>query len=154
MAEAAPDAIADAKAAVHFLRRHAAQLHVDGTRIAAWGNSAGGYLVAMLAVTADEPSEAIQAAVIWFGAEDRLGRELNPATYVAHARRIPPVRIVNGDADPVVSAAQARRLHEALMRSGARSELVILAGAGHEDPQFSRTQMQPTLAFLASALRR
>ena len=161
MFKAAPDAIRDAKAAVRFLRTQATRLHLDEKRFAAWSNSAGGYPVAMLAATADRrtafadvdasPSDAIQAAIIWFGAEDRLGRDLDPATYIRTAIHLPFVRIVNGDADPVVHASQARRLHEAFVRAGARSELVILPGAGHEDPEFSRTQMEPTLRFLSMA---
>lgn len=161
MAEAAPMAISDAKMAVRYLRAHAPALRLDAARFAGWGNSAGGYLVTMLAVSAgSQPwqraagktaSDSIQAAIVWFGAEDRLGRDLNPATYLRPAASLPPMRIVNGDADPVVTVAQARRLHEAYGRAGGQSTLVILRGAGHEDPQFLQTQMQPTLEFLASA---
>jgi predicted esterase len=62
--------------------------------------------------------------------------------------------IANDDADPIISPRQARRLHEALLAAGARSTLVILPGAGHENPAFTATQMPPTLAFLETTFGR
>lgn len=50
-----PAALYDSKAAVRWLRAHAAKYHVDPNRIAAAGGSAGGYLVAMLGTTAGMP---------------------------------------------------------------------------------------------------
>lgn len=48
-----PAAIEDVKAAVRFLRANAASYGIDESRIALWGESAGGYLAAMAAVTDD-----------------------------------------------------------------------------------------------------
>jgi len=155
-------AIQDGKAAVRFLRTNASKYRLDPTRFAVWGNSAGGYMAAMLGVTGDQStifddatlgnadvSSAVQAVVVWFGAEDRLpGRELSITNYLSTAKTLPPFMIANGDADPVISPMQAQRLQEALMRAGAKSTLTILHGAGHEDPQFMATQMIPTFAFL------
>lgn len=74
-----PALVHDAKAAVRWIRAHAQRYHLDPGKIAAWGGSAGGYLAAMLAVSAgvseledlnmghpDQPSH-VQAAVVWFG---------------------------------------------------------------------------------------
>jgi len=49
-----PEAIADAKAAVRWLRGHAGTLGVDPARIGVLGGSAGGYLAAMVALTAGD----------------------------------------------------------------------------------------------------
>lgn len=51
-----PAQIHDAKAAVRWLRAHAATLRLDTARIVAWGTSAGGHLASLLGVTtpADE----------------------------------------------------------------------------------------------------
>ncbi len=167
MGSAALPALRDAKAAVRFLRANAATYHLDGERIALWGNSAGGYLAAMLGTTGDQAtdfddpalgnagtSSAVQAVVVWFGAEDRLPGALHLTHHIARARTLPPFLIANGDADPIVSPAQARRLHEALRAAGGMSTLTILPGAGHEDPAFGKTQMAPTLAFIGAAFRR
>ena len=48
-----PAAIHDVKAAVRWLRSHAAQYHIDPDRIGATGHSAGGHLAAFLGVTGD-----------------------------------------------------------------------------------------------------
>ncbi len=48
-----PAAVEDAKAAVRFMRANGATLNIDPERIGAFGQSAGGYLVGMLAVSSD-----------------------------------------------------------------------------------------------------
>ena len=75
-----PKCIHDAKAAVRWLRLHAAEYHVDPNRIAALGESAGGQLATLLATTAGDPefdgsdnlgpSSKIQAAISLYGATD------------------------------------------------------------------------------------
>jgi acetyl esterase/lipase len=49
-----PECIWDVKAAVQFLRGSASELRVDQDRIGVMGGSAGGYLSAMVALTAEE----------------------------------------------------------------------------------------------------
>jgi acetyl esterase/lipase len=74
-------AVQDGKAAVRFLRANAAKYGLDPEKFAVWGNSAGGFMAAMLEVTGHQPtvfddpalgnadvSSAVQAAVIWYGA--------------------------------------------------------------------------------------
>jgi acetyl esterase/lipase len=157
-------AVADTKAAIRFLRAHAPEYGLDPTRFAVWGNSMGGYLAAMAGVTGDQPtkfddpalgnpatSSAVQAVVVWYGAEDRMPPSLRIATYAPRAHRLPAFRIVNGDADPVITVERAVHLNEVLQKAGARTSVTILPGAGHEDPQFMATQTAPTLAFLEEA---
>jgi acetyl esterase/lipase len=77
-----PAQIEDCKAAVRWLRAHAADFGFDATRIGAWGPSAGGHLVAMLGTTGDidafdvgehlEQSSRVQAVVDYFGPTDFL----------------------------------------------------------------------------------
>jgi acetyl esterase/lipase len=75
-----PAPIEDVKCAVRFLRAKAADLHIDPAHIGAWGGSAGGHLVSLLATTdasdgydtgeyADQSSR-IQAVVDMFGLAD------------------------------------------------------------------------------------
>ena len=162
MSAAATPALRDGKAAVRFLRANAGKYQLDPGKFALWGNSAGGYMAAMLGATGDQPtvfddaslgdpqiSSAVQAVIVWFGAEDRLpGAELSVAHYLPAAKKLPPFLIANGDADLIISPLQARRLHEALTQAGARSALTILPGAGHEDPTYMATQMLPAFEFL------
>lgn len=86
-----PAALQDVKSAVRWLRGHAAAFRVDKARFVTWGDSAGGQLSAMMAVTcgvaALEPaggsgygaeirpaaameSDCVQGAVAWYGAYD------------------------------------------------------------------------------------
>jgi acetyl esterase/lipase len=77
-----PAQIEDCRAAIRWLRAHAAEFHIDPTRIGAWGGSAGGHLVALLGVTGDrtewdkgenlDQSAGVQAVVDWFGPADLL----------------------------------------------------------------------------------
>ncbi len=74
-----PAQINDIKAAIRFLRVHAAEYSLNPDKFATWGGSAGGNLAALAAVTggvkelADDTlgnagvSDAIQAGVDWFG---------------------------------------------------------------------------------------
>lgn len=50
-----PAQIEDCKAAVRWLRAHAAEYQLDPTRIGACGESAGGHLAALLGTTGDDP---------------------------------------------------------------------------------------------------
>ena len=53
-----PAAVQDVKAAVRFLRANAVRYGLDPGRFAAWGESAGGYLVAMIGTTGDQATVA------------------------------------------------------------------------------------------------
>lgn len=71
-----PAQIDDCRAAVRWLRAHADEYGLDGNRIAAWGGSAGGHLVALLG-TLDAPgnetvSSRVQAVCDWYGPIDLL----------------------------------------------------------------------------------
>ena len=78
-----PAQIEDCKCAVRFLRAHASQYGINPDKIGAWGESAGGHLTALLAVTSGVPefegtggwqeySSEIQAAVPWYAPYDMI----------------------------------------------------------------------------------
>ena len=77
-----PAQIEDCKAAVRWLRAHAAEYRLDPKHFAAWGASAGGHLAAMLGTTGDtkefdiganlDQSSRVQAVVDYFGPTDFL----------------------------------------------------------------------------------
>jgi acetyl esterase/lipase len=82
-----PAAVEDVKAAIRWLRANQGKYHLDGSRIAACGGSAGANLAAMLGTTGqpgefDNPSlgnisfsSAVQAVVSWFGPMDFLAMD-------------------------------------------------------------------------------
>ncbi len=76
-----PAQIEDCKAAIRWLRAHAAQYQIDAERIGVWGGSAGGHLVALLGTTGNvkalegnggnlDQSSRVQCVVDWFGPTD------------------------------------------------------------------------------------
>jgi acetyl esterase/lipase len=75
-----PDQIEDVMCAARFLRAHARELGIDPFRLGAWGSSAGGQLVSLLATAPDMQqwkarqyqgeSSSVQAVVDEFGPAD------------------------------------------------------------------------------------
>lgn len=63
-----PAALEDCKAAIRFLRAHADEYSYDASRIAVFGESAGGYLAVMCAVTNDSEFNSLP-----FIGQDKLG---------------------------------------------------------------------------------
>jgi acetyl esterase/lipase len=83
-----PAQVHDAKAAVRWLRANAEEYHLDGDRIAAMGDSSGGWTSTMLGVTANDPelegnvgitggSSEVQAVVDMYGPTDFLQMDEN-----------------------------------------------------------------------------
>jgi acetyl esterase/lipase len=68
--------------------------------------------------------------------------------YRVHAAA-PPFLIAHGDHDRVTPIAQSAALHDALVRAGAESTMIVLGGAGHEGPAFDRPDhLDMTASFL------
>ena len=106
-----PALVEDGKAAVRFLRAHAAEYGIDPERIGVLGDSAGGYLVQMLGATSGEKgwdrgdwleqSSSVQAVASLYGISDLLtiGKGLGEARESVH--RSPAVTealLLNGPA--------------------------------------------------------
>ena len=122
------DGLADVRAAVRFLRANADEFRIDPTRVALWGESAGGYLVALAGATNgdrrfDPDGDAeVQAIIDKFGGSDlrRLADGFDQATVDAvYAPGNPIARYVHGpeavniDDDPeaVVAADPATHVN-------------------------------------------
>jgi acetyl esterase/lipase len=100
------DSVADVKSAIRYLRANAQKYDIDADRVAVWGESAGGYLVAMVGVTngvksfdvgndLDRNSD-VQAVVDKFGPSDvsKIAADFDPqlqASYQAHNPFLPYV---------------------------------------------------------------
>ena len=153
-----PRSLLDAKTAVRWLRVNAERLDIDPDRIAAFGNSAGGNLAAMLATTAaadglepEEPypgiSTRIRCAIDFYGALDlpnyhdmkmfQQTREKNPEVYrkaspITYASAgDAPLLIVHGTADETVPVSQAHTMADALKKVGVEHQLEIVPDAPH-----------------------
>jgi acetyl esterase/lipase len=145
---------ADIEAAVRWLRHHATDLRIDAERFAVLGESAGGQLAAIAALTGSGDT-AIQAAILWYGPADLSNpRDLDdPATNLAvlfggplreraSVARLaspqynlradaPPFLLVHGTEDDIVPFPEAVGFAEALRAEGVRCDVLPVEGAGH-----------------------
>lgn len=151
-----PAAIEDCQEFVRYARTHSGELSVDPLRIASLGNSAGGYLAAMLGL-ADVSDSRVNAVVdicgisdltkpreqhfpiSWGFLEEFMGlpyegnewtyHEASPISRVT--KDAPPFLLVHGESDDVVPVAQSHALAELLDDQQVRFELHTLPGEYH-----------------------
>jgi len=155
-----PAPLEDVRTAIGWVRDHAAWYGLDAGRVFGWGDSAGGHLVLLAALTGAK----VQGAVAWFPVTDLVGlpsdveaaggvpdagpgsREAQllgapagsapdlarQASPVTHASAAaPPILLMHGAADDMVPPAQSIRLAERLRAAGAAVELDLVPGATH-----------------------
>jgi acetyl esterase/lipase len=127
------DGIADVRAAIRFLRANAEQFTIDPTRVALWGESAGGYLAAMTALTEgdarfdqgphlDQPS-SVDAVVDFFGAADlsRIADGFDARAVALHDRP------ANASARYVLGHDTRLRLSDRLEEAAAANPVALAA---------------------------
>lgn len=116
-----PAQIHDCKAAIRFLRGKAGEYGIDPDRVAVWGSSAGGHLVALLGVTGDVPalegtlgvtnqSSRVQAVVNFFGPANLLtmGAQSGPDSRIRHdAPDSPESELIGGAVQENAEKARA-----------------------------------------------
>ena len=154
-----PAATQDVNAAIDYLKKNAAQLAIDPTRIVLIGRSAGGQLALQSAYTKADPSIKGVAA-LYAPSDQQWGWEnpTNPRVYDSFAAlrtflngepsQIPeaykasspinyigphtvPTLLVHGGMDPLVSVEQSKRLDSALAAAHRPHYLVELPWATH-----------------------
>ncbi|GGS23718.1 lipase [Streptomyces humidus] len=124
-----PAQLHDAKAAVRWLRHHADRLRIDPRRIGIGGESAGGHLAALVALTADRPelegnvgvtgpSSAVDVVVDWYGvasAETMPEFALPPevAARLGPEELVPPLDVLLDGVDAAGRAAVSPVAHVA-----------------------------------------
>lgn len=148
-----PAAVDDVCAATRWLRDQASEYGLDADRFVVWGQSAGGYLAAMIGLATDVGP--IRAVSLWYPVTDFpslvhdgvlgsyeamfLGHEIGAdpdhsraASATSRARAdAPPFRLHHGTADTMAPYQQSVALHAALAEAGANVELVTIEGADH-----------------------
>lgn len=152
-----PACIEDVEMAIRWVKQHAAEYLVDPKRIALSGESAGGHLVALAAVRADEGTR-LAAIVPFYGVFDLAsmatpGAPLSPNFTALFGRTtadesalallreasalpkvkpgLPPFLLVHGTADTRVPLEQSERFQRKLRDAGVPCELLPIAGGVH-----------------------
>jgi acetyl esterase/lipase len=151
-----PAAADDVRAAVAWVRRALPGYGVMPGPVVLWGDSAGGHLALLAALTSTGPGDTgVDGVVAWFPVTDLtamggpgdpetrealflgappslvpdLAREASPLTHV-HAGA-PPVLLMHGDSDTLVRPDQSIRFAAALTAAGGTATLELVPGASH-----------------------
>ncbi|ROO87634.1 acetyl esterase/lipase [Actinocorallia herbida] len=146
-----PAAADDVRAAVAGVAEIMASHGVGAGQVFLWGDSAGGHLALLAALT----GPAVAGVVAWFPVTDLtampdtvdpgtrealflgapaadvpdLAREASP---ISHVRAdAPPMLIMHGDSDTLVATTQSVDFAAALTAAGGSAELVLVPGASH-----------------------
>jgi acetyl esterase/lipase len=118
-----PDYVVDAKRVLAWVRRHGHEYGADPAVLVVVGNSAGGYLSAFTALTANQPAyqpgfteadTSVTAAIGLYGYYGRTEAARPESSPQAHLHSsAPPVLLVHGDRDSVVPVESARKFARA-----------------------------------------
>ena len=175
-----PAQIEDCRAAVRWIRKHAAEYSGDASRLGAIGYSAGGHLVALLGTTgtpgdaAGKVDTRLQCVVaggapcefrhmpdkgrrlaFWLGGTmDEVAQNFRNATPVVFASKDdPPMMFFNGTQDRLVPLKWTMPLFESLRSKGVPVQMHQIKGAGHMAAAANAEALTAAVSFLKQHLQ-
>ncbi|GAB6009946.1 alpha/beta hydrolase [Dysgonomonas reticulitermitis] len=143
------ECVKDAKAAIRYIRKNAAELNIDPDRIIASGGSAGGHLAAATALCkgfnhsdddlsiSEHPNALVLFNPVVDNSEEGYGyervSEFFPAISPLHniAEGVPPSLILLGSKDKLVPVRVAEEYKKRMEDVGSRCDVIIYEGEGH-----------------------
>ncbi len=153
-----PAQIHDCKAAIRWVRANASQHGLDGDRIAVWGASAGGHLVAMLGVSGGvdelegkigphlEQKSSVHCVVDYYGPTDFLKMNDFPSRIDHDAADSPESQLVGG----AIGQKQAAVRSANPITYVSQGDAIFLIAHGTKDPLVAFNQSE----LLHAALRK
>lgn len=145
-----PSQDTDSNCAYTFLMQHATKFGIRPTRIGIMGDSAGGQLAAMEALTGEAHNNTAAVALLypvtdlWYQITEKDDR--NALLYLGTrdeeiARRASPLfapltttasfLLLHGESDTVVPISNSQRFYDRLIANGIDAQLITFPGAGH-----------------------
>jgi alpha-L-fucosidase 2 len=153
-----PACIDDLETAIRWVKAHAAEYHLDPSRLAIAGESAGAHMVELAAVRADQ-STRVAAVVSFYGRADLLAdirnkngkltgamAQLFGTTVMTDATRdvlrsasplyhvqpgLPPFLLLHGDKDTQVPYEESLKMRAKLWAAGDRCDLITIPNGPH-----------------------
>ncbi|MCL2479958.1 MAG: alpha/beta hydrolase [Treponema sp.] len=171
-----PGALIDIKAAIRWLRAHAERYSINTEKFGVMGESAGGYLTAMIAVANDSEfdkgeylkySSEVQAACPWYMPCDIIGMGKDSLRHLPFfdaekaddeqyrryinpasyvTAKAPPFLILHGTADTTVPFRQSEIMFEALVAHKADAKLIGIKDERHAGLQFFQRPLWDMIA--------
>ncbi|MCC7532173.1 MAG: alpha/beta hydrolase [Candidatus Melainabacteria bacterium] len=77
----------------------------------------------------------------------------SPVTYISHAKHVPPILIMHGKADKLVSIKQSQRLLDKMKAAGITSVRLVELNGGHGYPGFGAGTILDVIKFFQEKLR-
>jgi acetyl esterase/lipase len=159
-----PEAVADVRRAVRYVRLHADDYGVDPERLGVMGGSAGGHLTLMLATTGDDGDPAAMDEVLKASSRINCGVSLYPPTDLRSWTTDPPAAIaafptlkppltfdaeLEDDVSPIVHVTDDDA--PVLMIHGDKDELVPVSHSQNIMPVFEEKGVQSELIVVEGA---
>lgn len=154
-----PAQIHDCKAAIRWIRANAEKHGLDGEKIAVWGTSAGGHLVAMLGTTGDVKelegelgpnlghSSRVTCVVDYFGPTDFLTMNDHPSRIDHDAANSPESLLIGGP----IQRNQEKAKAAAPLTYVTKDDAPHLVAHGSEDPLVPFPQSEALAKSLVAA---
>jgi len=143
------DGVEDACVAFAWVRSKAKEFHIDTKRVAGYGVSSGGHLVAAAALI-----PAVRGVKINKNSRPNALMLYSPALNMTHdtyfdylmkdkgepalyspseyiSKKLPPTLIIQGQQDSIVYTKDAQAFHDAAVKAGAKCELHVYPNVGH-----------------------
>ena len=141
------DAVDDLRAAVDFVRCHAAEFRIDPDNVALLGEDAGAQLALWLGAEAPDGVRGIVSIGGFYDLAGVAGLKTHPAELLARAspasrdlRRLPPVLAIHGGSDSEVPLRQADEFCVAVGRAGRSCEFLAVEDAIHRPENWRPSQ--------------
>jgi acetyl esterase/lipase len=130
-----PEAVADVRRCVRYIRLNAEKLKVDPERLGVLGGSAGGHLTCVLATTADEGDAAAKDEVLKQNSRIAAGVALYPPTDLREWVTNPPeaIRKIPALKPPLTFAADKASDYSPVLHASAKDAPLLMIH-GDQDP--------------------